>query len=306
MKNSRILFIDNIRIFLISLVVLHHLSITYGALGGWYYKEVEGDMLTTLILTMFTAANQSFFMGLFFLISAYFTRISLEKKPIGIFIKDRLIRLGIPLLMYYFMLSPLTIYMKLWLVNDVKYSFLEFIEKHGGFGFGPMWFVETLIYFSFIYLVYKIIRGRDHRIKTIRKFPGNLSVILTILAISTVSFAVRLWFPLGSEIPETGLQLPYFPQYIAMLVFGVLFARNGWFNSITYKQGLAWFSFVYMAIVSSMPLGTNYRYFTNDRYNWYIQEKTEYPEQNGNDAIRCCLCSLYYSPSGDCNTQRFI
>jgi fucose 4-O-acetylase-like acetyltransferase len=111
-KAARIFYIDNLRIFLIALVVLHHLSITYGASGDWYYNEVEGDTFTTLILTGFTASNQSFFMGLFFLISAYFTRISLERKPIGTFVKDRLIRLGIPLIIFYFLLSPLTIYMR--------------------------------------------------------------------------------------------------------------------------------------------------------------------------------------------------
>ena len=67
-KAARIFYIDNLRIFLIALVVLHHLSITYGASGDWYYNEVEGDTFTTLILTSFTASNQSFFMGLFFLI----------------------------------------------------------------------------------------------------------------------------------------------------------------------------------------------------------------------------------------------
>ncbi|MCP3928940.1 MAG: acyltransferase family protein [Bacteroidetes bacterium] len=149
-KAARIFYIDNLRIFLIALVVLHHLSITYGASGDWYYNEVEGDTFTTLILTGFTASNQSFFMGLFFLISAYFTRISLERKPIGTFVKDRLIRLGIPLIIFYFLLSPLTIYMRLWLVEGVDYNFIEYVREHQGFGFGPMWFVETLIYFSFI------------------------------------------------------------------------------------------------------------------------------------------------------------
>ena len=38
----RLLFIDNIRIFLVSLVILTHLAITYGAVGYWYYKEVVG------------------------------------------------------------------------------------------------------------------------------------------------------------------------------------------------------------------------------------------------------------------------
>ena len=148
-KAERIFYIDNLRIFLIGLVVLHHLSITYGAAGDWYYKEVEGDSFTTMLLTMFTATNQSFFMGLFFLISAYFTVISYQRKPIGTFIKDRFVRRVITPVIFYFIISPLTIFMKVRLVDGADYSFFEFVEPFQGFGFGPMWFVETLIYFKF-------------------------------------------------------------------------------------------------------------------------------------------------------------
>ncbi|MEO1258629.1 MAG: hypothetical protein AAFZ15_07520 [Bacteroidota bacterium] len=35
---SCIFYIDNLRIFLTALVVLHHLAITYGAPGDWFYR----------------------------------------------------------------------------------------------------------------------------------------------------------------------------------------------------------------------------------------------------------------------------
>jgi len=40
-KGERIFFIDNLRIFLIGLVVLHHLSITYGASGSWTWQAAS-------------------------------------------------------------------------------------------------------------------------------------------------------------------------------------------------------------------------------------------------------------------------
>jgi len=60
-------FVDNLRIALITLVVLHHLSITYGHSGGWYYYEGKPDELTTILFTIFNIINQAFFMGLFFI-----------------------------------------------------------------------------------------------------------------------------------------------------------------------------------------------------------------------------------------------
>ena len=40
MDKQRFLYIDNLRILLITIVIGIHLSITYGGGGGWYYKEV--------------------------------------------------------------------------------------------------------------------------------------------------------------------------------------------------------------------------------------------------------------------------
>lgn len=254
-QTNRILYIDNLRVFLMVLVVLHHFAITYGASGGWYYKEVEGDAFTRLILTMFAATNQSFFMGLFFLISAYFTRISMNRKHLGTFLKERLVRLGIPLAFFYFVLSPITVYITVRYVEGDVLSLFEFVRQYQGIGFGPMWFVETLIYFTLIYVLYRTIFKK--RIKTQSNphpFPKILAIISVALGISLVSFLVRLKFPLGSSLGETGLQLPYFPQYIAMLIFGILFQKNGWFDSITYRQGVRWFVVAQVFVLVLFPL----------------------------------------------------
>lgn len=103
-KSTRLFYIDNLRIFLIILVVLHHLAITYGAPGGWYYNKSEAGFPEILPMSMFVATNQSFFMGMFFMLSAFFIIPSLERKGIRKFGSDRLLRLGVPLLLFYFVL----------------------------------------------------------------------------------------------------------------------------------------------------------------------------------------------------------
>ena len=110
MSKSRLFYIDNLRIFLIGLVVLLHLNITYGAPGDWYYNESEAGMPEVILQAMFNITNQAFFMGMFFFISAYFTAASINRKTTAVFLKDRLVRLGIPLVFFYFILNPLTNY----------------------------------------------------------------------------------------------------------------------------------------------------------------------------------------------------
>src|SRR5512132_1518267 len=83
---SRLLFVDNIRVWLTILVILHHLMITYAGTGGWLYKEGRQDLITDALGGWFCATNQAYFMGLFLLISAYFVPGSYDRKGMGRFL----------------------------------------------------------------------------------------------------------------------------------------------------------------------------------------------------------------------------
>jgi peptidoglycan/LPS O-acetylase OafA/YrhL len=104
---GRLFYLDNLRIVLTVLVVLHHLGVTYGHIPVWYYHEnpPAGDAASSL-LDLFVATNQMFFMGFFFLISGYFVPASYDRKGGKTFLKDRAIRLGIPLLAFLLILRP--------------------------------------------------------------------------------------------------------------------------------------------------------------------------------------------------------
>ncbi len=93
--SARLHYLDNLRTFAVMLVLLHHTAITYGASGGWYYHEVDDASLTSIILTLYCAVDQAFFMGLLFFISGYFSPISLDHKGTARFLGDKLVRLGI-------------------------------------------------------------------------------------------------------------------------------------------------------------------------------------------------------------------
>jgi fucose 4-O-acetylase-like acetyltransferase len=96
---GRILYLDNIRIFLISYVIAGHVSVAYGALGGgnWYYIEPAQGFATKAAFYLFDMLAYSFLMAMFIFISGYFTPASLERKGSLGFLKDRIFRLFIPL-----------------------------------------------------------------------------------------------------------------------------------------------------------------------------------------------------------------
>jgi len=249
MNQSRLLYIDNLRIFLISLVVLLHLNITYGAPGDWYYNESEAEFPAVLFMAMFNATNQSFFMGMFFMISAFFIIPSLERKGTGKFIADRLIRLGIPLLVFYFLLNPLTVFIHNWFIRGEDHAFGEYLVNGWARGFGPLWFVEALLIFTFIFLLFR------KACSSIRiSFPGTLTIILFILTTSILQFIIRIWLPVGWSMPFTNFQFPFFVQYIFLFPLGIVAYQNKWFDSILFKTGKQWFITAQILIFIGFPM----------------------------------------------------
>jgi glucan biosynthesis protein C len=62
---NRLYYLDNLKVFLIILVIMHHAGQAYGTTGGGWFYSYPGDRVKTLEL--FFGFNASFFMGLFYI-----------------------------------------------------------------------------------------------------------------------------------------------------------------------------------------------------------------------------------------------
>ncbi|MFY0651475.1 MAG: acyltransferase family protein [Cyclobacteriaceae bacterium] len=243
------MYIDNLRIFLTSWVILHHLAITYGAPGGWYYQEMKASELETIPLSMFVAVNQAFFMGMFFMISAYFMVPSLLKKGKAVFLKDRLLRLGIPTVIFFFFLHPLTVFIRNKFIYSEDVTLYNYIFESRVWGAGPMWFVMALIAFSLVASIFKF--SGD---KSPKPLPSAFKVILMAMVIAIAQFLFRIWLPVGWSMPITNWQLPHFGQYIVFFLVGLVAYRNDWFDQLTPKLGWRWFWSTQVIIFIGFPV----------------------------------------------------
>ncbi|WP_121809379.1 acyltransferase family protein [Mucilaginibacter kameinonensis] len=238
---SKLLYIDNLKIALTILVVLHHAFITYGAPGGWYFADKTTHTAALIPMTLFVAVNQSFFMGFFFFISAYFTASSLEKKGAARFTADRLKRLGIPLLFYSFILSPVLSYIVYRFADGHHITYFQYLSGFDGWiDFGVLWFVAALLLFSLIFVfINAITKHQRHQSK---KAPSAFTIILFAGGLGIVSYIVRMVFPIGWVLKPVGFQLGHFPQYMAMFCMGIMASRSNWLSSFNLKTGwvFAW------------------------------------------------------------------
>jgi glucan biosynthesis protein C len=226
----KLLYINNLRIVLITLIVMLHIAITYGAEGSWYYKEHTGDVISAVLLTLFTAVVQSFVLGFFFMISGYFTPGSYSRKGARTYLKDRFIRLGFPLVIYFFVINPFIVYTLF--VRSLGYS----MPLHEFFGSGPLWFVETLLIFCVCYTLWKVLSPAiGHEVK---QPPRSKEILLFVLLLALANFVVRIWWPIGESF--SNLQFGFFPGYIGLFIIGVMAYNNTWFDTFSDSVGMSW------------------------------------------------------------------
>jgi hypothetical protein len=244
---SRLFFIDNLRTFLIVLVFLDHLAITYGSpYGLWYYHEGQVGFPEAAIYGAFQSIVQAFFMGLLFFLAGYFTPPSFDRKGPKRFLKDRLIRLGIPLIIFAIFVEPVVDY-GVALSMGFQGSFLSYLSTYLPFGLGPLWFVLALLVFDVAYVIWRIFSSKPSKIYS---FPKKRVIFAFGLLIGIITFAVRIVFPIDWSVPVLAFIPAFFPQYIAFFIFGLIAYRSNWILSLPKETGNYWGS-----VTSVLPIG---------------------------------------------------
>jgi peptidoglycan/LPS O-acetylase OafA/YrhL len=227
---TRLHYLDNLRVLLTVLVVLHHAAVTYSHIPLWYYYEAPHDDSATA-LDVFLALNQAHFMGFFFLIAGYFAPGALDRKGVGRFVRDRLVRLGIPLLVFVIVVRAV-VGIPGWRVSGLPYAEYYVLSWDPG----PTWFLEVLLAFSLVYALVRRFRPTPEPGRT-PPLRGRWIVVFVVgLAVATVLW--RLVVPNGTYVPVLGLPTPgYLPQYAAMFTVGVLAYRRDWLSGLTRRAG---------------------------------------------------------------------
>lgn len=232
---KKIVYIDHLKVILTVLVILHHTFITYGAPGGWYYTQKTTQQGALIPMTLFVAVNQSFFMGFFFFLSAYFTRPSYKKKGAFRFVKDRLLRLGLPLVFYSLILSPFMNYLVYYFGYGHHITFMQFLGGYDDWiDFGVLWFVMALLVFTLIYVAWRAAVKKKES-KAIPS-PTLSKVMLFAAALGVISFLVRLVFPIGWVLKPVGFQLGHFSQYVGLFIAGLWASKYNWLAGTNYRD----------------------------------------------------------------------
>lgn len=264
---SKVVYIDNLKVMLTALVILHHACVTYGGPGSWYYSEKTESAGALIPMTIFVSTNQAFFMGFFFFLSALFIPSSLDKKGPAVFVKDRLLRFGVPLLFYSFVLSPVMNYLVYYYGGNHHITFLQFLSGYDGWiSFGVMWFVLALLLFTTVYILVRQFQTPESEV---RKLPSVNRILLVALGTGFISFLVRIAFPVGWVLNPFGFQLGHFPQYIAMFTFGLIAANSKWLDQLEYSRYKRSATITACLILIGFPVIYTFKFVFDSTLEWF-------------------------------------
>jgi glucan biosynthesis protein C len=231
---SRLPWIDRLRTGAIILVVNMHACVTYSHVGDWYMMaEPEPTMAAKVPFIVWQGMLQSFFMGLLFFLAAYFAAGSLARRGPGGFARERLVRLGLPSLLYMLVIHPFILLG----LNPWNHDFGPPVAYYhhyltsGKFlgSSGPLWFAVALLLFCLVLAMWESALGARRSTEAsvaTGVAPSGKILAGFALVLGLGSFAVRLVQPIGTNV--LNLQLCFFVQYIAWFLAGLQAARQGW------------------------------------------------------------------------------
>ena len=239
----RLCYLDNLRATLVVFVISMHAADTYSPLGNWYFTD--RTPLSTSVLLFFAAWQmflQAFFMGLLFFIAGLFVPDSLLRKGPLQFARERLWRLGLPVLFYMLVLGPVTEYYLAHSWTSTRATSFanewlkhirdgEFLQENG-----PLWFCLALLIFSLGYMVLRKLEPP----RSPRAAPGTAGLICFALILAVATFLVRA----GRPPTIANMHLSDFAQYVLLFVVGILAARQEWLAKLSLKRGIVWLTLV--------------------------------------------------------------
>ena len=254
-QSSRTCFIDRLRVVLTALVIAHHTAITYGGAGSWFYREVtDAGRPSSLLLTLFCAVNQSFFMGMFFLLAGYLTPGSLQRKGLRRFLLDRGVRLGVPLLVFGLVLGPTAVALGNIPKGQSVFASWGNLLDSGTFLLGPLWFSWALLLFALAWVLWSRTSPRTvlPTSGTQAPMPSGPTWFLSAVLVGLAALGIRQWIPVGQNV--LGLQLGYFASYVFLFVLGCRASAGRWLERLSPEQARGW-GFASLVTVPLLPLG---------------------------------------------------
>jgi glucan biosynthesis protein C len=239
-KQQRLYYLDWLRVLAILTVFLYHTLRPFDFIS-WHVKNTDQSEAITILLFFFSQWG----MVLFFVLSGAACWFALRSRSGRQFVRERSLRLLVPLVVGYLLFSPLQAYFEALNHGTFAGSFLQFVPwfvAHIQFSWHSpwisypyhLWFLEFLWVFSLIALpLFLFLRGTagSRVIDTLAAWCARPGVIfLFIVPIYLIRVALGPAFPAENDWAT-------FVYYLTFFVYGYLLISRPSFAEAIRKQG---------------------------------------------------------------------
>jgi fucose 4-O-acetylase-like acetyltransferase len=230
MKNAdRLYFLDNLRTFLIFLVVLYHAGLVYESSGLTASFWIVDDPSTSKLPGLLNVIIDIFVMPALFFISGFFAPLSLEQKGPRRFLESKMRRLMLPWVIAVLTLMPL--YKVIFLVSrglpqERWTTYFHF--SNGTLSMNWLWFLPVLFLFDVLYVALWKLRLPTH------KLPFGFVVFASIFVSCSYAIVVSIVGWIGwTKTPLVDFQNERMLPYLLCFLLGALCCRRRAFDSDT-------------------------------------------------------------------------
>jgi peptidoglycan/LPS O-acetylase OafA/YrhL len=254
---------DYLRAFIVLLVLLHHSVLAYAVMWPaqprtftiFFAPLVDRQRWAGFdVLALF---NDTFFMALMFLLSGLFVWPSLERKGGARFLRDRILRLGVPFVVAAGILMPLAYYPS-YAVTGADPGFLAYARAWLSLGFwpgGPAWFIWLLLVFDAVAVGLHVLWRRwaantqiPRHLGVYGRPPEFVATLLVVSALVYVPmelvFGAERWLMLGPISFQASRLLLYATFFLAGIQMGASGTESGFLarNAALARRWPIWLS----------------------------------------------------------------
>src|SRR5579864_1049596 len=238
-SQGRLFFVDALRVAAVAFVIAHHAAQAYGPTGGFWpvHDQAQNDWFGP-----FYTANAAFGLGLLFLISGYFTAASLDRKGPRRFLRERWVRIGIPLVGFVMLVHAPAAYV--FGARPADEGFIGWLYQRSWVPvYLHLWFLGHLMLYTAVLVGWRQLVPSLDRTERNWSVPSSAVIAGFIAALGLITWIVRIRYPVDAWVPFLWImpaEPAHLPQYVALFAAGAIAHGGNWFLNMPRSAGLMW------------------------------------------------------------------
>jgi glucan biosynthesis protein C len=261
-KNERLYYLDWLRVFAVLLLIPYH--------TGMIFVNVDFHIknnTTSTGLTIFNGFIDNWHMPLFFLLAGASTWFALNKRPPFVYIKERFLRLIIPLVFGILIIIPPQIFYEKIQKTGFSGNYIDFYYKlfNGIYTFtwNHLWFLCYLFFISLsvlpLILSWKSGKMASFIESLCKWLAKGHRIFLLFIPLAVIQMTLKVPFPGPQNIVTDWARILFM---LLIFLYGALFYIFPWFRE-SFKRNL-WVAFIIGTAILAFYLtiyGLGYRLF---------------------------------------------